>query len=347
MRKCAFIYCCFIVILSACKPNEDFGPQSDENANGTVNGALAGKILIGCEGNFQNSNASISVYDPIKQELSGSVFFETNNRELGDVLQSMTLMGDTIVIVLNNSGEVIFCRASDLSFLGSVIGLTSPRYALSVGNELWVSDLFSSSIQVLDPKSLRLKSSIEMKGRTEQMGRYLKTVLVADLDNREVIEIEYPVWARTALVQLDFVPRFLGTYDSLLIVAGEKGTLSQPMDQTGLLIYNLKERKEILRKDFSAVFANGSLDMENGYLALLLGEEVVTIDLLTSEEQQFKHHARRAYGIGLNPANNEVYVFDAKDFISNGWVFRYDFVGKLIDSVDVQGTIPQAFLSLF
>ncbi|GEM_PF-2022282 len=335
------------LLLMACEPNEDFGPQTVDDEKGNGFESLANKVLIGCEGNFQNSNASISVYDKVSNEVSGSAFFEVNGRELGDVLQSLVQYGDTLVAVANNSGEVVFCDANTLELIGSVSGLPTPRYAFRSGKELWVTDLFGKAIHIIDFQNMVKIGEIETNGWTERMSDYLETVLIADLDNRQVMSIDVNDRSVSTLLDLSFVPRFLSTYDSLLVMAGEKGTLEEGNTETIIQLYDLKNQRIVLTEEVGKAFANADIDRVDGFFYALLQDELQVFDLQTLSKQVFSHAARTPYGLGLDREAQVLYVCDAIDFIRFGKIFRYSTQGMLIDSVDAKGYIPQSVLPLF
>ena len=50
---------------------------------------------------------------------------------------------------------------------------------------------------------------------------------------------------------------------------------------------------------------------------------------------------RYFYGLSVHPNSNEIYVTDAVDFVQSGWLYRYNNVGTLLDSVNT-GINPQA-----
>ena len=51
------------------------------------------------------------------------------------------------------------------------------------------------------------------------------------------------------------------------------------------------------------------------------------------------------YGLDVNPYNGEIYIADAKDYMSNGTVLRYSPTGELVDEFEV-GLLPSKFIFL-
>lgn len=49
------------------------------------------------------------------------------------------------------------------------------------------------------------------------------------------------------------------------------------------------------------------------------------------------------YGLDVDPTNGDLYIADAKDYVSNGSVLRYTSGGELIDEFEV-GLLPSKFI---
>ncbi|MFD2787724.1 YncE family protein [Hymenobacter rubripertinctus] len=86
-------------------------------------------VLVVNEGNFQKSNADISVVG----RSSGSVlykaaFLDANKAALGDVAQSLTIEGPRAYVVLNNSNKVQVVSLPHFEAVASIEGLKLPRY---------------------------------------------------------------------------------------------------------------------------------------------------------------------------------------------------------------------------
>src|SRR4051812_14357412 len=86
---------CFVLLslLAACNSNDD-GPK----------GEFSSGVLITNEGTFGHGNGSVSYYNPATGETQQDLFGAKNNqKQLGDVVQSVTIDGDLAYIVVNNS----------------------------------------------------------------------------------------------------------------------------------------------------------------------------------------------------------------------------------------------------
>ncbi|MFT6747540.1 MAG: hypothetical protein ACJAZ2_001893, partial [Glaciecola sp.] len=117
-------------------------------------------VYIGSEGNFQFGNASLSYYDINSNEISPKVYENANGSKVGDVLQSIHQKGNTLYLVVNNSGKVELIDQFTFKNKGTISGFSSPRYFLTVSNsKAYVTDLYASAIAVVDLNKLEITKS--------------------------------------------------------------------------------------------------------------------------------------------------------------------------------------------
>ncbi len=117
-----------IATLSAC-----------EEEKVTPLGAFENAAFIVCEGNFGSNDASI--YAIKNDTLHKEIFAEANGRPLGDVAQSMAIIGDKAYIVVNNSGKVEVVNTNTFESEGTAKGFSYPRYVAERNdNEFFVSN---------------------------------------------------------------------------------------------------------------------------------------------------------------------------------------------------------------
>ena len=145
----------------------EYGPQAEEAFD------LRGRgLFITCEGNFMWDNASLSYYDPETRRLENTVFLRANGMKLGDVAQSMTLHDGKGYVVVNNSGVIYVIDPDTFRITGLIEEVVSPRQILFVDEQTaYISDLYDPRITVVDPRTNRIRSRIDMNGHrsTEQM----------------------------------------------------------------------------------------------------------------------------------------------------------------------------------
>jgi DNA-binding beta-propeller fold protein YncE len=126
-------------------------------------------VYVLCEGNFGWGAGSVFYYDtsqaPQHQE---DAYKLANGFGPGNVVQSMTISGDTAFLVVNNSNKVEILDKKILKRLAINSSLVSPRFALPIGNTLFVSDLYSNSVSILNRNTLALVSRLPAPGWTDK-----------------------------------------------------------------------------------------------------------------------------------------------------------------------------------
>lgn len=125
-------------------------------------GEFASATFIVCEGNYGSNDADI--YAITKDGLQKDIFAATNNRPLGDVANSMKIIGDKAFIVVNNSQKVEVVNASTFESEGTIKDLSYPRYVEKRNdNEIFISNgngFGSDYVYVVNNTSLEKVDSV-------------------------------------------------------------------------------------------------------------------------------------------------------------------------------------------
>ena len=298
------------------------------------------------EGNFGSSNASLDHWSA-EGVLTQKIYLSANQAPPGDVLQSMFIEGDSVGwMVVNNSGKVDRLRLSDMTLTGSISGLTSPRFALRWDDLLFVTDLFSGQISVIDASSLEVIKVIDAGFWTEELILVNERIYTTAVDGDELIEIDPISQAISRRITVGREPPDLAyAQDRIWVLCSggfseEEPTLHQIDPVTG---------------DTDTVLTIGEIADYPGELVVNPGSGDALFWLqngvqrleLSSLEQSLAIPAngRNLYGLGANPYRGTLVISDAKDFISRGTVYQYSTNGILLDSI-ISGIIPGNFAVL-
>lgn len=344
MRK-LFKIIIFLFLIGACseEPVETIFFDLD-----TENG-----IFISCEGNFMYGNGSLSFYNTETKKVTNQLFYARNNAPLGDVVQSLSILGERLFIVVNNSGKIYIADAETAEYLGSVTGLTSPRYVHFISDEkAYVSDLYSTEMTVINPSTFEITGKIDLEGHTSeqmvQVGKYVfgsawsddEYVLIIDTETDELIhKIKVPYQPKDLKVDKNGKIWVLseGSYED----SEEQGrtaalTRIDPQTFTVEQIYRFEPHRNPARLEMNSS-ADSLYFLNDGVWKMSIDSRFLPDSMLIpSNEKLF-------YNLSVNPENDEIYVTDAIDYTQNAMVYRYSEKAELIDSFRV-GINPSDFL---
>lgn len=302
------------------------------------------RVIVGNEGGFTYGNASISQIDSETGVVSAQLFQGTNQRALGDVLQDLQVIDGRWFAVLNNSGRIEVFDTLDYQHLGSITGMTSPRYLLPVADrKMYVTDFQADAIHIIDPIALEKTGEIPLAGWTEELiqideeiwvtNRYNEYLYVLDPKMDAVID-SVAVGYGPGAVALDRAGK-LWVYCAGDISGGRAG---------GLYRVDPKSRRILRAYPLSADLGlYPRMTFNRGRDTLLYLQDGLRILPITAqklpEKALISSTDRNWYGLGYDPVSREIWLCDAADFQRRGEVFRYDWSGRFLD-VYPAGVIP-------
>jgi YVTN family beta-propeller protein len=332
------------VLFAACK-KEDTQPEESGLKNG---------VFIVNQGNFTAGNASLSYFESATSKLTNDLFYEVNDAPLGDVAQSISIVGDLAYIVINNSGNIYVIDRKTAEFKGKISQLTSPRFFLKINDQkAYVSDLASNSISIVNPESYELTDAINVNRSTENMVLIGNKAYVAHwsgylqaIKNNQVLIIDTETDALIDSIQVGVEPNSMVVdRDQNLWVLCSGGYDNEEIPS--LWKINVLDKNVIKKFEFDDIslspfnlLMNGTGDellyLNNGVYSMSVNDGTLPENPMISQDGKY------FYALGIDPQNSDIYVSDALDYTKNGLVYRYDYTGSMLDSFEV-GIIPGAF----
>ncbi len=336
-----FIFSFMLLYFTGCEGNLQKPPV--KNGQG---------IFILNQGNFSWSNASLSLYFPDSFLVQNNIFYLMNDAPLGDVAQSMTLIGEDAFIVLNASHKIYVMDVESLEFKGKITNLNSPRYIQALNDTVaYVSDLYSNAISIFNPTNYSLVGEIQLGHSSEQMilvdsflfvlsWSFDSLLFKINTANNEVIDS----------LEVGFQPNsmVLDKYNRLWILA-DGGYPGVPGGQqfASLSCIDPFKMELVFRLRFSELIHSPTQLQINGSLDRLyfLNHDIFSMSIEQFDlpvEPFIEAGNRNFYSLGVNPENEEIYLGDVLGYVQPGVAYRYDKHAQLIDSFFV-GIIPGAF----
>ncbi|MBL7811766.1 MAG: hypothetical protein JNL57_06040 [Bacteroidetes bacterium] len=307
-----------------------------------LTGNTAGrKVLVLCEGNFMWGNAALDMYLIDSGKVLRDVYKTANGgKPLGDVLQSAQMFNNELYLSLNNSGCLVVLDPVTLKEKRRITGFRSPRYSVGFGQGLWVTDLYAQSMAISDGSSISARKYTG--SRTEQMCIVQGKLAVA----------AYNGWVRffePSGTQADSMAVSTGTQWMDCDAEGKLWVLCTDSSRSVIHKLNVATRKEESRWKFTAGTVFTQLTMtKNRDTVLLLGNGIYAMPAVSPSAPStpaFTFPGANFYGMQSDPVSGTIYVSDAKDYVSNGRVFRIDSRGNLYGQFQT-GIIPNGFLFL-
>jgi len=346
IRNIAFLF--LISLMVGCE-DEDFGEiqQSQETF-------LDGEgFFIVNEGNFTQSSGSVSFYSFDSAKIYNNLFYEANNRPLGDVPQSIYVHDTTAFIVVNNSSRIEQVSLKTFGAKSSITGFKSPREMQFLNDDIaYVSDLYSDSLAVIDLNAKTRIGSIDIGRSSQAMVEASGKIFVAnwsqlnhpEIENNKVMIINPDNHEVVDSVKVAKEPNSMKVdqNNNVWVLSGggysgdEYPVLqcidSQKLDVIKTLQFDSKQRNP------SELAININRDtlfyLNSGVYKMSITADELPTDPFVAENN------RLFYALGL--ANGHVIVSDAINYRQKGIVYLYSKAGIKIDSVRA-GIIPGFF----
>jgi hypothetical protein len=327
--------------------------KSDDNS-GSI-GYSHGVYIVN-EGSFQASNGSITYFDPSSNLLVDGIFEVANNRPLGDVVQSISIANDTTgYIVVNGSGKVEIVRLKDFKTIASPIPVFYPRYFTQVSGDkgYLTAGSMQGWIYIIDLRANEKTDSIQVGYGPETMVKLNDQVFVANsggwgLDST-VSVVNCQSDQVTKQIQVEKVPldlaldiqNYLWVYckgyaqfnwDPPYELISETDAFLQKVDtETGNIVWQQAVGKA---GDYTATPPKMAVNANGNRLFYLRPDGVYSLSTETPEISATPLIAGSFYGIEVNPADNNIYVFEFSA-TGNGTMKIFDNTGNPVS----QGTV--------
>lgn len=329
----------FLLIFLSCKK---------ENNKSTTFDVGKGLFVLN-EGNFTYANSALTFYNPDEDTVANNLFYRVNNVPIGEVGQSLTLLNNSLYIIVNNSNYIYKVNAQTIEYQAKLDTFYSPRYMLAVSNEkAYISDLQGTGLWIINPSTMQHIGFIETGKSTEKMIKFKNEVFVTNWSNHyqnntlnntvQVIDINTDSLVDTILVSKEPNSIVIDKNNNLWVLcSGGYSGVKEP----ALFCINPQTRQIIKKFDFDNIHdypSSLTIDnsgeklyfFNNGVNQLDLFKMSINDDILPTEAF-IEAGTHMFYNIAISP-DNELYITDVKNYIQNGKVFHYSIEGKLIGS---------------
>ncbi len=313
-------------------------------------------VFVVNEGNFNWGNASVTFIDPLKNSVFQDIYEKANDRRLGDVAQSMKIIGDRGYIVVNNSNRIEVVNLKDFKLINSIDGLASPRYMEIVNENKAYATNLQHDISIINLKSNTISGKISTKSWTEILIPYKDYMFVSSVGM-----FSQPNATRSAQVYIistkeDKILDSIQTGKEPLGMVIDKKEKLWVLCTGGFDGYEapslVRINPELRMVEKSYVFPTGQgtpsrlcINPTGDTLYYLNGgvfQMPVTAALLP-EQPLINRTNQLFYGLAVHPQNGTVYLSDAIDYVQSGIVTQHSSANGQKLAEYQAGRIPGSF----
>ncbi len=313
-------------------------------------------VFVINEGNFNWGNASVTFIDNAKKTAIQDIYKKANDRSLGDVAQSMKVVGDKGYIVVNNSNRVEVVNLKDFKSIKSIEGFASPRYFEVVDDKKAYVTNLQHDISIIDLSTNTVTGSIATTSWTENLILYKNHMYVTAVGS-----FSQPNSIRTAQIYM------ISTKEDKIVDSIQTGKepLGMVIDKkekiwvlcTGgydnyeapsLVRYN--PELKMVEKSFQFPAGQGTpsrlcINPTGDTLYFLNGGifQMAVTSASLPELPFIGANGHLFYGLAVHPQNGTVYVSDAIDYVQNGKILQYNSSNGSKLAEYLAGRIPGSF----
>jgi len=317
------------IVLTSCDRPPELKPIT------VIPDSTQGGIFIVNEGLFMQGNGELSFINLGLNQLFNNVFFQANNKNLGDVFQSINIINGNAYLVVNNSSKIEIINPFTFKSLGTISGLNSPRYIVKTStNKAYVSDLYDNHISVIDLSTNLITGKIPFKGWSEEMLSLNGKMYVTNIRSKFIGIIDENTHLLIDSIETPFASKNIvkDSANNIWVLCGD----ANASDKRHFLIKINVNQKSVEKKlEFKVPNSSANrLKINNEGNSLFWIDESVfkmnIYDTILPATALINNDKKLFYGLGIDPFKNEIYVSDVKDFNSISDVYRYNFNGQLL-----------------
>lgn len=336
---------------SACNPDDENKPIYNLSNDGS-------NVFVLNEGQFGTPNGEISLFNKNSRTVvDNSTFRTVNQRDLGDVVQSMLVVGERGYIVANNSKKVEVVNLNTFAAVATVTGLAQPRYTVAAGPDKvyiseWVALGQAGRVAVLDTRTNTITKTIAVGRQPEQMLVVGSKAYVPNSDENTISVIDVRTDAVEATLTVQDGPSSLAHDEAGAIwvlcggITRYSPTPPYPVlssTPATLVKLNPATGTASLVLPFPSAGAEGlRLNGARNQLYYRYGGAVYQMKTSETALPSTPLIRRRFYAVDIDPRDNTIYGSIAP-YSGSGKFIRYQASGAPIDSFNV-GLLPNNFL---
>ncbi|MBW6459413.1 MAG: hypothetical protein K0B08_02465 [Bacteroidales bacterium] len=325
--------------------------------NNGPDGKWAKSVFIVNEGPFQSGSGTISAFNRDSVKVSHGLFEGANGRPLGNIVQSMQVVGDLVFIVVNGGDKIEVAKLEDFKSVATVSNLSSPRYFFGFNEEKGYVSCWDNTVKVINMHDFTVMEAIPTGAGPDEMivaGDYLFVINSGGFgDDSTVTYIKtsdesvhgnIEVWHRPSGIVKD-----LNGY--VWVLCSGKGYYGYPSaeDTPARLVCIDPANLSIIREvpfndpgnhpDVLVINSAGTIlyyNYPDGIYSFPVSATALNASPLVPAAKMY-------YSLGYDPSLDMLCASDPLDYNQNGWIYRFRADnGAPVDSF-MAGIVPNGF----
>lgn len=365
MKRILYSLSFLLLVLTACRKDAAVVPEETEKITGPSD---ASSFFLLNEGNMNMNKASLDKFEASSGTYRRNIFEATNPeviRGLGDVGNDIKVYGSRLYIVVNisNKVEVLDLRTArrinkiDIQNCRYITFDAGKAYVSSYEGAVGNANRAEGSVVRIDTASLKIEASARVGRQPEEMAIVGRKLYVANSGGYDPTNYERSI----SVIDLDSFQELkrIDVAENLHRVRADKyGDIyvSSRGDYYGTPsnLFVIDTRNDQVKKVFNISTSNIWIDDDLAYVYSLdwdyttqrntISYSVINVRDETLLEGSFIKDGTdkmisKPFGIAVDPKTKDIYVSDAKDYLSPGTLYCFDKNGLKKWSV-LTGDIP-------
>lgn len=363
-----------LIFLVSCRTDEIIPREETETLAPPENTAIKGFYLLN-EGNMGSNKCTLDFFDYTTGIYHRNIYAQINPevvKELGDVGNDIKIYGSKMYVVVNVSNKIEVLNAKTARRI-KTIPLQNCRYLTFKDGKVYASSYAGpiildpnapiGKVAEIDTLSLSIQREVNVGYQPEEMqiignnlyvansGGYLpnydRTVSVVDLNTfTETKKIDVAINLHHIAKDNygDLYVSSRGDYytvpSSLFLVDPVSGTVKKDFHVAVSEMTIVNDKLYFYGNEFN--YNTHSYTKSFGIINVKT-EQIISNKII---DQEYADMIKTPYGIAVNPITEDIYLTDARNYVSTGFVYCFDKNGKFKWKTEA-GNIPAHFVFLY
>ncbi len=318
-----------VLVASSCKKSD---PTIKDNV------PLHDGMMVLCEGLYQQNNSTLSFVNFNTNQALNDFFLATSKRALGDTGNDMKRYGGKVYAIMNGSSTV--------EVISGVTGITikqismmnngvakQPRSVAFYEDKILVS-CYDGFVDVIDTTTYEIEQRIQVGANPEGLAVSNDKLYVANsgglnypnLDST-VSVVNLSTFTEETKITVGLNPSAVEVDDQGDVYVITRGDFASVPSRLNKINPTTLAVTHFTFDASSVVRMNGNFLI--GYADFATGDNQVavfnpTTDAITNSALLDLSGVQTLYGLAYHPIRDRIYVVDAMDFVTTGYVFEFD-----------------------